>query len=223
MLNIFKLKEYLFAPLIRWIVDNPDVMRSKLFLKAMLIFPKMISRTYNKKIDKSGSDYYRPLDVGLMRIFNKPKKILDLCTGTGFSAFKIAEAFPSSSITAIDQITEMLDIARKQANENDMNNIQFEVGNAAKLNYEDTQFDFIVTSNAPMFLSEATRVLKDKGLLLIVYSFSGDAFMNSKVNITKYLNSDGISLLDMRSEGIGVYILGQKVDKISNIFISGYN
>ena len=223
MLNIFKLKEYLFAPLIRWIVNNPDVMRSKLFLKVMLIFPKMISKTYNKKIDKSGSDYYRPLDAGLMQIFNKPKKILDLCTGTGFSAFKIAEAFPSSSITAIDQITEMLDIARKQANENDINNIHFEVGNAAKLNYEDTQFDFIVTSNAPMYLSEATRVLKDKGLLLIVYSFSGDAFMNSKVNITKYLNSDGISLLDMRSEGIGVYILGQKVDKISNIFISGYN
>lgn len=223
MLNIFKLKECLFAPLIRWIVDNPNVMRSKLFLKAMLIFPKMISKTYNKKIDKSGSDYYRSLEVGLMRIFNKPKKILDLCTGTGFSAFKIAEAFPSSSIVAIDQITEMLDIARKQAHENDINNIQFKIGNAAKLNYENTQFDFIVTSNAPIYLSEATRVLKDKGLLLIVYSFSGDAFMNSKVNIAKYLNGDGISLLDMRSEGTGVYILGQKVDKISNTFVSGYN
>ena len=223
MLNIFKLKEYLFAPLIRWIVDNPKVMRSKLFLKTMLIFPKMISKTYNKKIDKSGLDYYRPLEVGLLQIFNKPKKILDLCTGTGLSAFKIAEAFPSSSIVAIDQITEMLDIARKQAHENDINNIQFKIGNAAKLNYENTQFDFIVTSNAPIYLSEATRVLKDKGLLLIVYSFSGYAFINSKVNIAKYLNGDGISLLDMRNEGTGVYILGQKVDSISKTFVLGHN
>ncbi len=210
MIDIFKVKEHLFTPLIRWLVNNPGVMRSKLFLKAMLIFPKIISKSYNKKMEKNGSDYYRPLEAGLMQIFSRPKKILDLCTGTGFSAFKIAAFFPSSSIVAIDQITEMLNIARKQAHENNINNIQFKIGNAAELNYENAQFDLIITSNAPIYLSEAARVLKDEGLLLVAFSFSGDAFMNSKVNIAEYLQDEGILLLDMKSEGAGVYILGQK-------------
>ena len=214
MLNIFKIKIFLFAPLIKWIVTNPNVMRSKLFLKAMLIFPKMVSKSYDKKVDKSGPDYHKALEAGLTRIFNRPNKILDLCTGTGFSAFKVANAFPLSSIDAIDQITEMLDIARKKAHESGISNIHFKTGNAAKLNYEDAQFDFIVTSNAPIYLSETARVLKPEGLLLAVFSFSGDAFITLKVNITEYLYSNGIALLEMRSEGKGVYILGQKVEGI---------
>ena len=137
---------------------------------------------------------------------------LDLCTGTGFSAFKTAEAFPSSSIDAIDQITEMLDIAQKKAQESGINNIHFKIGNAAKLNYENTQFDLITTSNAPIYLSEAARVLKSKWILLAVYSFSGDAFVSLKVNITKYLYNYGIALLEIKNKGSGVYILGQKVN-----------
>ena len=141
MLNIFKLKMFLLTPLIKWIVINPGVMKSKLFLKAMRIFPSMVSKKYDKKIAGSGHDYHEALEQGLTRIFNKPQKILDLCTGTGFAAFKVAAAFPVSSIEAIDQITEMLDIAQKKAKERDINNIDFKTGNAASLDYEDNKFD----------------------------------------------------------------------------------
>ncbi|MEA1910496.1 MAG: class I SAM-dependent methyltransferase [Spirochaetota bacterium] len=213
MLNIFKIKIFLFTPLIKWIITNPGVMESKLFLKAMLIFPRMVSRTYDKKIERSGLDYHKALETGLLRIFNRPKSILDLCSGTGFAAFKAAGAFPLSSIDAIDQITEMLDIARKRAEESGIKNINFKIGNAAKLNYNDIHFDLIITSNAPIYLSEAARVLKPDGLLLAVYSFSGDAFVNLEVSISKYLYDNGITLLEMKSEGNGVYILGQKVNQ----------
>ena len=212
MLNIFKMKRFLFTPLIKWIVMNPSVMKSKLFLKVMLIFPSMVSKTYDKKIAGSGHDYHRALEQGLTRIFNKPQKILDLCTGTGFAAFKVAAAFPFSSINAIDQITEMLDIARKKAEESSIANINFETGNAAKLNYSENEFDFIVTSNAPIYLSEAARVLKPEGLMLVVYSFSGDVFLHLKADVNQYLHDNGIELLEMKSTGNGVYILGQKLN-----------
>lgn len=216
MLNIFKIKGFLFAPLIKWILKNPSVMESKLFLNVMLIFPKMVSKTYDKKIDRSGPDYHKALEAGLKRIFNNPKKIIDLCTGTGFFAFKTTEAFPSSSIDAIDQIKEMLDIARKKAQVSGINNINFKTGNAAKLDYDDTQFDLIISSNAPIYLSEAARILKPGGLLLAVYSFSGEAFMSLKVHIAKYLNSSEITLLELKSVGNGVYILGQKRNRNFN-------
>ena len=95
----------------KWIILNPGVMESKLFLKAMLFFPSKVSKKYDKKITASGPDYHKALEQGLTRIPAKPHKVLDLCTGTGFAAFKIAEIFPLSSIDAIDQITDMLDIA----------------------------------------------------------------------------------------------------------------
>ena len=212
MLNIFKMKRFLFTPLIKWIVMNPGVMKSKLFLKVMLIFPSMVSKTYDKKIAGSGYDYYKALEQGLGRISNKPQKILDLCTGTGFAAFKVAAAFPFSSIDAIDQINGMLDIARKKAKERSINNIDFKTGNAASLDYEDNKFDFIVTSNAPIYLSEAARVLEPEGLLLVIYSFSGDAFLHLKADINQYLHDNGIELLEMKSTGNGVYILGQKLN-----------
>ena len=213
MLNIFKMKGFLFTPLIKWIVMNPRVMESKLFLKAMLFFPSIVSKNYDKKIAESGHGYHRALEYGLARIPNNPQKILDLCTGTGLAAFKVAYAFPFSSIDAIDQITDMLDLARNKAEENGITNVTFKTGNAAELNYSENEFDFIVTSNAPIYLWEAARVLKPKGLILVAYSFSGNAFMYLKTDINNYLCNNGIELLEIKSAGDGVYILGQKINK----------
>jgi len=210
MLKIFKIKTLLFTPLIKWVVLNPGVMKSNLFLKAMITFPSMVSKTYDKKIAGSGHDYHRALEQGLTRVFNKPQKILDLCTGTGIAAFKVAAAFPMSSIDAIDQIRGMLDVAKKKAEESGITNINFEIGNAAKLKYSENEFDFIVTSNAPIYLSEAARVLKSGGLFLATYSFSGDAFLHLKYAVNQYLSNNGIDLVEMESTGNGVYILGQK-------------
>lgn len=217
MLSILKIKNFIFKPLLKRIIKNPRIMESKLFLKAMLIFPSKISKTYDKKIAESGHDYHMALEQGLTRIFNNPQKILDLCTGTGFAAFKVAAAFPSSSIDAIDQITEMLDIAQKKAQKSEIKNIDFKVANAAKLNYEDNKFDFIVTSNAPIYLSEAARVLRPEGLLFVVYSFLGDAFLHLKAEVKQYLNKNGIELLEMKSIGNGAYVLGQKLKKQGGI------
>ena len=210
MLNILKIKNFIFTPLIKWVIRNPRIMETKLFLKAMIIFPSKISKTYDKKIAGSGYGYHKTLEQGLTRIYNKPQKILDLCTGTGFAALKVAAAFPLSSIDAVDQITEMIDIARKKAQENDIRNIDFKIANAAKLHYENKEFDFIITSNAPIYLSEAARVLRPDGLLLVVYSFAGDVIQHLKAEVNQYLSKNGIELLEMKSIENGIYILGKK-------------
>jgi len=213
LVSILKIKNFIFTPLIKWIIKHPGIMESKLFLKAMIIFPSKISKTYDEKMVDSGQDLHKAMDHGLRRIFNKPQKILDLCTGTGFASFKVAKVFPLSSIDAIDQITEMLDIARKKARKRGIQNINFKVANAAKLNYKDNEFDFIVTSNAPIYLSEAVRVLRPGGLLLVVYSFGGDVFLHLKAEVNQYFNKNGLELLKMKRVGNGAYALGQKFNK----------
>ena len=214
MASILKIKNFILSPLIKWVIKHPGIMESKLFLKAMIIFPSKISKTYDEKMVGSGQDLHKAMEQGLRRIFNKPQKILDLCTGTGFASFEAARFFPLSSIDAIDQITEMLDIALKKARESNIQNIDFKIANAAKLNYADNEFDLIITSNAPIYLSEAVRVLRPGGLLLAVYSFGGDGVLHLKAEVDQYFNKNGLELLEMKRIGNGAYALGQKFNKM---------
>jgi ubiquinone/menaquinone biosynthesis C-methylase UbiE len=184
-------------------------MKSKIFLKAMFIFPKKISKTYDRKIYDSGESYHAALDQGLTRIFNAPLDVLDLCTGTGFAAFKASEVFTTAMIDAVDHVEEMINISKEKEKKRNIRNIRFRVDNAASLNFGDNEFDLVLTSNAPIYISEVVRVLRPSGLFLVVYSFGGDAFVKAQKSIARYLEENGIELLEIKSMGNGVYILGQ--------------
>lgn len=83
---LIKLKTLLLTPLIKIVIRYPGLMESKLFLKAVAVFPAKVSDAYDRKITESGIDYKAVLMEGLARVPGKPHHILDLCTGTGFAA-----------------------------------------------------------------------------------------------------------------------------------------
>ncbi len=74
MSNLFKYKTLFLVPLIKFAIKYPDIMKSKIFLKAMFIFPKKISKTYDRKIDDSGESYHAALDQGLTLVTNNIKE-----------------------------------------------------------------------------------------------------------------------------------------------------
>jgi len=210
MSSIFDLKTIFMTPLIKVIIKHPKLMESKIFLSAMLVFPEKISKYYDSKIAKSSIAYQAAFTEGLKQIKNDPKMILDLCTGTGFSAFLASRYFPNAAVVAVDQSAEMIKIAKGKVRNTDVDRIKFEIGNAMDLKYEDDAFDLIVTSNAPVYLSEAIHVLNPGGEILVVFSFSGDAFENAKKEISNLLDEKGVSLLKLMNIGKGVFIYGQK-------------
>jgi len=136
--------------------------------------------------------------------------ILDLCTGTGFAAFMALERFPNASVTGIDQSASMIELANGKVKTLDAARIKFEIGNAAKLFFRDGSYDLVTTSNAPVYLSEATRVLKPGGQILVAYSFGGEAFADTENEIKCLLDKNGFNLLTLMSIGMGAFILGQK-------------
>jgi|LGOV01.1.fsa_nt_gb ubiquinone/menaquinone biosynthesis C-methylase UbiE len=216
MSNIFNFKTVMMTPLIKWAIRHPGLMESKIFLRAMIVFPEKISYSYDSKAKESDIDYLLAFKDGLTQISNTPQSILDLCTGTGLAAFMVADRFPLASIVGLDQSHSMVDIAQGKIPDADKKRIRFEIGNAADLSYGDAEFDLIVTSNAPVYLSEAARVLKPDGNILVMFSFGGKAFENARGEIIRLLEKNELSLVDLKSSGKGAFILGRKKLKQEN-------
>lgn len=210
MSDLFQLKTALMTPLIRGIIRHPEWMESRLFLKAMQVFPEKISKSYDSKVQSSQIDYQAALSYGLSMIESCPAKILDLCTGTGFAALMAAEHFPDAMIIGVDQSAAMIEQAREKNQSADAARIQFELGNAARLNVKDETFDLILSSNAPVYLDEAARVLRSGGDLIVTFSFGGVAFQDAREAIIQMLSECGLQLTHLTTIGNGVVIHGQK-------------
>ncbi len=214
---LVKLKSFLVTPLIKLVVKHPAIMKSGWFLKVMSIFPARISKTYDKKITASGYEYEAALVEGLNKIPIKPQQVIDLATGTGFAAFKLAEIFPDAVIEAVDQAENMIKLAREKAKQKDVKNIRFRTGNALALECPDDQYDLLVTSNAPVYLQEAWRVLKPGGYILVSFSFFGAAVAWVRKDITRFMENNDFKLVELGTAAKGAYILGQKENDLREL------
>ena len=105
------------------------------------------------------------------------KNILEVACGCG--EFSIAASEFAASVHAID-----LDDSRLLPKAKMVNDLHFQIMDAADMTYEDKSFDTVVMYNAVGHLAtivedvfdECLRVLKDEGSILIVSSFSMDKF-----------------------------------------------
>jgi len=90
---------------------------------------------------------------------------LDVATGTGNTAFALAPHV--RRVVGLDLTRQMLDEARRVAAERSISNVDWVIGDAAHLPFQDETFDVYVVRAAPhhfldvgAFLAEAHRVLK---------------------------------------------------------------
>ncbi len=102
-------------------------------------------------------------------------KILDIATGTGLLAFKIAKYYPNSEIFAIDLAPKMLEIAKEKLSKSNHQNIKFIEADALNLPFTDNFFDAITISwgirnikPVEKCLEEIVRVSKNDASLMIL-------------------------------------------------------
>jgi len=104
-----------------------------------------------------------------------PKRILDIGTGPGFSAFVLAEMFPEAEIIAVDLAAPYIRMARKWQELRNITNIKFYHANAEDLSWlEDESFDLInyayvlhemPADNAIRVINEMYRLLVPGGIM----------------------------------------------------------
>jgi demethylmenaquinone methyltransferase / 2-methoxy-6-polyprenyl-1,4-benzoquinol methylase len=130
---------------------------------------------------------------------SNPKRVLDLCCGTGDLAFNLSEKSKGSvEIIGCDFNLNMLGEAEKKAKKKKLKELKFIQGDASDLPFSDSHFDCITIGfgirnlifenpKSINHLKEINRVLKKKGSLIILESSIPE---NKFVRIfyTKYLN-----------------------------------
>lgn len=118
--------------------------------------------------------------LGVMVNWGKPTsadRVLDIATGTGFTAFAFAEA--AGEVVATDITTKMLQEARRLAVERQLRNIRFLQVAAEALPFRDQTFDITTCriaphhfASVPAFLREIHRILRPTGRFALTDSSS---------------------------------------------------
>jgi len=111
----------------------------------------------------------------------RPARVMDLGTGTGDMAVRIARKSPHTQVVGYDFSGSMLEVARRKARRYGVGNIEFVEGDAASMPFEDGSFDVVgisfafrnITFKNPytgQYLQETLRSLKPGGRFVIVES-----------------------------------------------------
>jgi ubiquinone/menaquinone biosynthesis C-methylase UbiE len=115
------------------------------------------------------------------------ERVLDIATGGGHAAFALAPY--AVEVVALDLTRPMLEVAQKEAEARNLQNIRFLAGDAQSIPCKDNSFDVVVCRqaahhfpNVRQCVSEWARVLKSGGKLLLIDSVSpeeqeADAFL----------------------------------------------
>lgn len=110
----------------------------------------------------------------------RPVSILEVGVGTGLTLCRYP---PTSTVVGIDISDDMLEIARRRAQEMQERRIHLMAMNAEAMDFPDDSFDCVaipyvlsVTPEPPKLISEIRRVCRKGGSILILNHFSGSRF-----------------------------------------------
>lgn len=144
-------------------------MNTKLFYKFMAHFYDLLDVIYFNRYQGS------PRRIVFEAIYDEDR-VLDLCTGTATNGIHIAKTKPSAKVAGVDLSKDMLGVAQDKIEREKLKNIRLYCMDATNMKFKNTCFDKVLLSlvlhelepeTATTLLSEARRVLKDDGELIV--------------------------------------------------------
>ncbi len=141
--------------------------------------------------------------IGMHLQLKRGQKVLDVATGTGAALITAAQMVgPQGRVQAIDLAENMLDRAEHNLRMNGMDNADFHVMDAGRLDFKSAYFDAVICSFGLFFLpdmlgalKEWHRVLKPGGRLIFT-SFTANAFQPQGKLFRDDVEAAGVSIED---------------------------
>lgn len=114
---------------------------------------------------------------------NGDEQVLDLACGTGAAAIPLAKNLPRGRLTAVDFSEGMLAQAKRRAQQEGLQNIDFFLQDMTDLAFDDQSFDRINCSFGIFFVEDMANLLQHistklkPGGKILISGFCGDSFM----------------------------------------------
>jgi len=109
-------------------------------------------------------------EAGLEAVPITPRRVLDLGSGTGDSAFALARHWPVAEVVGVDLAPAMVAEARRKTPSQLAGRVRFEQGDAANLPFPDDAFEVVGLANMIPFFGELARVLAPDGYAVFGFS-----------------------------------------------------
>ena len=123
--------------------------------------PGVLASAYAKATRMAIESYYRQV-AGKIVAHLERGSILDLGTGPGYLPIEIATKSSEIYITGVDLSRKLIHMARANASTAGLaDRLNFQLGNAAALDFEDSSFDMVISTGMLHSIREPSKVLQE--------------------------------------------------------------
>lgn len=155
-----------------------------------------VARWYTRTRRKDIGDFQREAKSIAERL-NRGSNVLEVAPGPGFFAIELAKLGPFR-ITGLDISRTLVEIAKKNVQDSGVK-VDFRIGNASAMPFEQNSFDFVYCSAAFKNFSEPVNALDEMyrvlrpGCEAVIADLRKDASLDE---IRRYVKHSGRSLID---------------------------
>jgi ubiquinone/menaquinone biosynthesis C-methylase UbiE len=108
-----------------------------------------------------------PLAAAVLEV-GSPERILDVECGDGEATLFLSREFPSARVRGVDRCEQAIKRARARVGLDPEGRVAFKLGKPGSLPFPDDHFDLLTIVDAAPAASEAARVLRSGGHLVLV-------------------------------------------------------
>ena len=149
--------------------------------------PGLLASSYEKASRMVIDSYYRQVADEIVSNIRQGR-VLDLGTGPGYLPVEIVKRAPDINITGVDLSRKLIHMARINAQQEGLSSqLRFEVGNSARLRFDDSVFDMVISTGMLHSLKNPVHVLMEVKRVL---KLGADAWIYDPANVIHYIDKN---------------------------------